>query len=59
MSKVRICVDLNEGELRAYQEEAKRRGTSVESLVEEMVKRLIQEVQRQENEGTDHPIRPS
>lgn len=59
MSKVRICVDLNEGELRAYQEEAKRRGTSVESLVEEMVRRLIEDVRRQEDEGIDHPILPS
>jgi hypothetical protein len=59
MSKVRICVDLEEGELRAYQEEARRQGTSVECLVEEMVKRLILEVKRSEDEGTDHDILPS
>jgi len=59
MSKVRICIDLNEAELRAYREEAERLGISVERLVEDTVKRLIQDVKLQEDEGTDHPILPS
>jgi hypothetical protein len=59
MSKVRICVDLSEAELRAYREEAERLGISVERLVEDMVKRLMQDEKLLEDEGTDHPILPS
>jgi len=59
MPTVRICVDITEDHLRAYQGEAKRRGVSVEDLVQQMVQGLVEELDRDEREGTDHPIIPA
>jgi len=56
MSKVRIAVELPEGRLLAIQEEARRRGVTVESLVEETVTRLLKE--EQERLVDDVPIIP-
>jgi hypothetical protein len=57
--KVRICVDLPEDHYRAFEDEAKRRGVPVETLVEQTVQGLIRELEREEEEGTDHPIIPA
>lgn len=46
MSKVRITVELPESRLLAIQEEARRRGMTVEALVEETIGRLMDEEQR-------------
>ena len=59
MPTVRICVDINEEHYRAYQDEAQRRGVSVEDLVQQMVQGLVEELDRDEREGTDHPIIPA
>lgn len=56
MHKVRVCVDLPEEHYRAFEAEARRRGVSVEALVEQTVQGLIDELEREEREGTDHPI---
>ena len=58
MSKVKICVEIDEPDLRQYRIEAKRRGTTVEQLIEKMVNGLIQEMREEENLGTDHDITP-
>ena len=59
MRTVRVCVEIPEERYRAYQGEAERRGTTVEHLVEQVVHGLLQELDREEREGTDHPIIPS
>lgn len=56
MSKVRIAVELPDDKLLAIQEEARRRGVTVESLVEETVSRLLKE--EQERLVDDVPIIP-
>jgi hypothetical protein len=58
MSKVLIWADLNDELYRAYEEEARRRGIALESLVEKTVNRLLVEMKR-ELDGEDHPITPS
>ena len=59
MPTVRICVDISEEHFRAYQDEAERRGVGVEQLVQQMVQGLVEELDRDEREGTDHPIIPA
>jgi hypothetical protein len=59
MPTVRVCVDITEDHFRAYQDEATRRGVSVEDLVQQMVQGLVEELDREEREGTDHPIIPA
>jgi len=59
MPSVRICVDITEDHFRAYQDEADRRGVTVEDLVQQMVQGLVEELDREEREGTDHPIIPA
>ena len=59
MPTVRICVDISEEHFRAYPDEARRRGVSVEDLVQQMVQGLVEELDRDEREGTDHPIIPA
>jgi hypothetical protein len=59
MPTVRICVDLPEERFDALKGEADRRGVSVENLVERMVQGLVEEMDREEREGTDHPIIPA
>jgi hypothetical protein len=58
MSKVRVCVNIPESVYRAYEDEAKRRDTTVEALVEGMIQNLFEEMRTEEEEGTDHPIFP-
>ena len=59
MPTVRICVDITDEHYRAYQDEAQRRGVNVEELVRQMVQGLVKELDRDEREGTDHPIIPA
>jgi len=59
MTTVRICVEIPEEQYRAYQDEAVRRGVTVEDLVQQMVQGLVEELDREEREGTDHPIIPA
>jgi hypothetical protein len=59
MPTVRVCVDITEDHFRAYQDEATRRGVTVEDLVQQMVQGLVEELDRDEREGTDHPIIPA
>ncbi len=59
MPTVRVCVDISEEHFRAYEDEAARRGVTVEDLVQQMVQGLVEELDRDEREGTDHPIIPA
>ncbi len=56
MSKVHICIEIAEEALRAFEAEARRRGVTVQCLLEQMVNGLIRDMEREEEEGTDHPI---
>ena len=56
MTKVRICVELNEQHYHDLEREAKRRGVPIETLVEQSVNKLIEDFETEVEEGTDHPI---
>ncbi len=56
MPNVRVDVELSEEHYREFQQEAKRRGVTVESLVQQMTQALVLELEDEEREGTDHPI---
>ena len=56
MTKVRVSVELADGHYRSLVSEAKRRGVSVESLIERMTQQLILELEDEERVGPDHPI---
>jgi hypothetical protein len=59
MPQVRVCVELTEEHYRNLASEAERRGVSVESLVQQMTQRLVEELEEEEREGTDHAISTS
>ena len=59
MRKIRVWAELSDEAYHAYEGEARRRGVEVETLVEQTVNCLLQELEREENEGTDFPIVPS
>ena len=59
METVRVCVELEDKDYRAYVSEARRRGVTVESLIQQMVQGLVQELKQEEEDGTDHPIIPA
>jgi hypothetical protein len=59
MPRVQVWADLGEDTYRAYLDEAKRRGVAVETLVEQIVNRLLQELELEQREGDDSPIIPS
>lgn len=59
MRTVRVCVEIPEERFRAYESEAERRGTTVEHLLEQVVHGLLEELEQEEREGTDHLIIPS
>jgi hypothetical protein len=59
MPKVNVCVDLEEETYRTYREESRRRGVTVESLIQDVVNRLHRELEAEVREGADHPIIPS
>jgi hypothetical protein len=56
MAKVHICIDISEESLHSYEAEARREGVTLQSLLERMVDGLIRDMEREEEEGTDHPI---
>jgi hypothetical protein len=56
MQKVRIWADLDDEVYRAYEGEARRRGVTVESIVEQVVNNLLRRSEREGQEGFDHPI---
>jgi hypothetical protein len=59
MPKVTLHVDIDPEHYEAYRSEARRRGVTVESLIEQTVEGMLGELQREELEGTDHPITPA
>jgi hypothetical protein len=59
MREVRVNVRLSDEHYRGFQDEASRRGVSVESLVQQMAQQLVVELEREQREGTDHPISAS
>ena len=58
MKKVRICLTLDDHVYQRYAAEAKQEGVSVESLVERVAARLLDDLEQEEKDGTDHPIIP-
>lgn len=58
MPKIRIEAEVSEEHLRAYEDEARREGVSVETLVEKTVNVLLQELEQEEDDG-DCPMRPA
>jgi hypothetical protein len=59
MTKVQIWVELSDDVFVAYEREAQRREVPVETLVEQTVNVLLEELERDEKEGTDHTIGPT
>ena len=59
MTKVQICVDVPEGHYQAYRDQAERQGVTVESLVRQTLQYLLEEAERENEEGTDHIIIPA
>ena len=58
MPKIRIEAEITEEHLRAYEDEARREGVSVEPLVEKTVNVLLRELEQEENDG-DCPMLPA
>ena len=58
MPKIRIEAEITEEHLRAYEDEARREGVSVETLVEKTVNVLLRELEQDENDG-DCPMLPA
>lgn len=56
MPEVHVSVELSDEHYRGFQDEASRRGVSVESLVQQMAQQLVLELEREQRDGTDHPI---
>jgi low affinity Fe/Cu permease len=56
MAKVQIWVELSDEHLHKLSDAAEHKGVPVERLVEQTVKKLIEENEREEHDGTDHPI---
>ena len=57
MKKVTVCIDLDDEKYRAYEAEAKRRGKTVEELVQHAVELMfIEQEERLKEEEEDHPI---
>ncbi len=52
MRKVQVWVELSDETFHAYEGEARRRGVQLETLVEQSVNCLLQDMEREENEGT-------
>ncbi len=59
MTKVQICVDVPEDHYRAYADQAERQGVTVESLVRQTLQCLLEDAEREDEEGTDHIIIPA
>lgn len=52
MQRVQVWAQLSEETYHAYECEARRRGVTIETLVEQTVNCLLEELEREENEGT-------
>jgi hypothetical protein len=52
MQRVQVWAELSDETHHAYESEARRRGVTLETLVEQTVNCLLQELEREENEGT-------
>jgi hypothetical protein len=52
MRKVQVWVELSDETFHAYEGEARRRGVELETLVEQTVNCLLEDMEREENEGT-------
>lgn len=59
MHRVKIWAELSDEKYSAYESEARRRGVTLESLVEQTVNCLLEESEHEEKEGEDHLIVPS
>ncbi len=53
MHSVQVLAELSDEMYHAYEGEAARRGVSVESLIQQTVNCLLQELEQEELEGTD------
>lgn len=51
--RVRVWAEVSERHLHAYESEARRRGVSVENLVQQTVNNLLRELERDEEEDRD------
>lgn len=58
MSKVQICVELEDDAFRAFEDAAVREGTTVEAMLERTVNNLLRELERERKEGIDPQIVP-
>ncbi|OGF22272.1 MAG: hypothetical protein A2V63_11710 [Candidatus Eisenbacteria bacterium RBG_19FT_COMBO_70_11] len=56
MAQVHICIELSEESLRSFDAEARREKVTLQSLLERTVNGLLRDMEREEEEGTDHPI---
>ncbi len=58
MHKVRVWAELSDEHYKAYEAEAKRRGVSVEELVQQTVNCLLRELEEEADDcsGPDHLI---
>ncbi len=54
MRKIQVCVELDEEDYHACEAEALREGTTVQALVEQILRGLYRDLQQEEREG-DHP----
>jgi hypothetical protein len=52
MHKIRVWAELNDEHFKAYQDEAKRSGVSVEELVQHTVNCLLRELEQDEDDCT-------
>jgi len=52
MRKVQVWIEMSDETFHAYEGEARRRGVQLETLVEQSVNCLLQDMEREENEGT-------
>ena len=55
MPKIQVWAEICEERLRAFEEEAQRRGVTVESLVETTVNELLRELEHDQSHGADCP----
>jgi hypothetical protein len=56
MPKVTVDIELSEEHYHEIAGEAERRHVTVQSLVQQMAQVLVDELEQEEREGTDHPI---
>ncbi len=52
MHRIQVWAEVNDRHFHAYEAEAKRRGVSVQELVEQTVNCLLRELEQEEEEGS-------